>query len=71
MDLIVIPYTLLYVSLIMVTITSHIFIISSKWYIFSPVKFNRGSEKNMSFTKISESLKKSEENRLNPLGNEG
>ena len=44
------------VSLIMVTITSHIFIIIFQTIHFSAVKFTRGSEKNMSFL-IPKSLK--------------
>ena len=51
-----IPYC---VSLIMVTITSHIFINTFKMVCFPAVKFTRGNEKNISFLliPISESLK--------------
>ncbi len=53
------------VSLIMVTITSHIFINIFQTVHFSAVKFARGNEKNMSFLLISksESLKKIWSNR--------
>ncbi len=49
-----IPYC---VSLIMVTITSHIFINIFQTAHFSAVKFSRGNEKNMSFFLIPKSLK--------------
>ena len=52
-------YTLL-CSIIMVTITSHIFINISQTVHFSAIKFTKGNEKNMSFfliVKISESLR--------------
>ncbi len=49
-----IPYC---VSLIMVTITSHIFINMFQTVHFSAVKFTRGNEKNMSFLLIPTSPK--------------
>ncbi len=49
-----IPYC---VSLIMVTITSHIFINIFQPVHFSAVKFTRGNEKNMNFVLIPKSLK--------------
>ena len=49
-----IPYC---VSLIMVTITSHIFINIFQTVHFSAVKFTRGNEKNMSFLLIPKSQK--------------
>ncbi len=49
-----IPYC---VSLIMVTITSYIFINIFQTVHFSAVKFTRGNEKNMSFLLIPKSLK--------------
>ncbi len=52
-----IPYC---VSLIMVTITSHIFINIFQTVHFSAVKFDRGNEKNMSFFLIPKSPKVSE-----------
>ena len=45
------------VSLIMVTITSHIFINISQMVHFSAVKFTRDNEKNMSFLLTPKSLK--------------
>ncbi len=49
-----IPYR---VSLIMVTITSHIFMNIFQTVHFSAVKFTRGNEKNMIFLLIAKSLK--------------
>ncbi len=52
-----IAYTLLYISLIMVTITSHIFINIFQTVHFSAVKFTKGNVKNMSFLLIPKSPK--------------
>ena len=52
-----IAYTLLCVSLIIVTISSHIFVNISQTVHFSAVKFTRVNEKNMNFLLIPKSLK--------------
>ncbi len=54
----ILQWPILYcVSLIMVTITSHIFVNIFQTVHFSAVKFTRGNEKNMSFLLISKSPK--------------
>ena len=62
---------ILLLSLIMVTITRHIFINIFQMEHFSAVKFAMGYEKNMSFlsceSKISKSLKKSWQDRTGLL----
>ncbi len=60
-----IPYC---VSLIMVTITSHIFINIFQTVHFSAVKFTRGNGKNMSFLLIYQNLRKFEKIRSNRTG---
>ncbi len=60
-----IPYC---VSLIMVTITSHIFINIFQTVHFSAVKFTKGNEKNMSFLLIPKSLKVWEKSEAIGLG---